>query len=215
MNKKLLTFDMDNTLIHSDKAHIIAFNLALQKLRYRKKKHWDIQKHFGKPKIDVVRAITPVNDSKIHKKMMDLESTYLHQKNTLKHVTRIKGVLTVLKKLKPYYKLAVLSNCSHSHISLLLKSANLPLNLFDLFIGGDEVIHGKPHPDEFYKTKKLLHQKPFYHIGDSPYDIRAAKKAGIKSIAVTTGFFTRAQLRHHHPTHIITSIKELPNLLLK
>ena len=36
MNYKLICFDMDNTLLHSDKAHSIAFNLALTDLGFKK-----------------------------------------------------------------------------------------------------------------------------------------------------------------------------------
>lgn len=210
----ILTFDMDNTLIHSDKAHIIAFNKALEKMGFKKKKHWDIEKHFGKPKMEVIRAITPVQDKKIHQKIARLHDHYLYTQ-TKKYSKRIKGVLTALKKLKKHYVLAVLSNCGHHHIEILLKASNIDPKMFDLLIGGDEVLHSKPHPDEIFKVRHLLHHKPLYHIGDSIYDIRAAKRADVKSIGVLTGFFTRHELEKESPTFILNSVAELPKLLLK
>lgn len=211
---ELLTFDMDNTLVHSDKAHVKAFNMALTDMGFKKKKNWDIERHFGKPKYDVARAVVPSNDVKLHKRFILLHDRYLY-KETKKYVTRIKGVLTALKKLKKNYRLAVLSNCKHKNIKLLMESAKIDLKLFDLVLGGDEVLHGKPSPDELFKVQRLLHQKPLYHIGDSPYDIRAAKSAKIKSVGVLTGFFTRGQLKKENPVVVLRSVSELPDWLSK
>jgi phosphoglycolate phosphatase-like HAD superfamily hydrolase len=212
--KELLTFDMDDTLIHSDKAHILAFNRALQELGFRKKKQWDIQKHFGKPRVEVAKILLPKSTPVLQKKFILLHDKYLRT-SVKGNVTRIKGVLSAVKKLKKHYKLAVLSNCKHKNIQLLLNTAHLDSNLFDLLLGGDEVLHGKPHPDEICKAKRLMRQKPLYHIGDSPYDLRAAKRAGVKSIGVLTGFFTHAQLKKENPTLIARSVAELPYLLMK
>ncbi len=37
------------------------------------------------------------------------------------------------------------------------------------------------------------------YIGDTPYDVKAAKQAGVRSIAVATGGFTLSQLRRENP----------------
>ena len=57
-NKKLICFDMDNTLVYSDKAHVEAFNKALDELGFRKLAFMEIARHFGKPKEETIKAIS-------------------------------------------------------------------------------------------------------------------------------------------------------------
>ena len=209
--KPLLCFDMDNTLIHSDKAHVKAYNQALKYLKQPTKSFREIAKHFGKPKDQVSRAI--LKNKKLINRLNTLHNHYLTE--TYTKATKIRGVTTTLKKLKTKYQLAVLSNCRHRNIRLLLKGANLPKELFNHLIGNDDVEHSKPYPDEIFKAEHLARTKALFMIGDSPYDIRAGKKAKVKTISVLTGLYTKKQLQKHKPTYIIKSIKDLPKLLEK
>jgi phosphoglycolate phosphatase len=51
-------------------------------------------------------------------------------------------------------------------------------------------------------------------IGDSVSDIRYAKKAGVKSIAVTWGWQSRDLLIREKPDYIVESVGELTDLLI-
>ena len=51
-------------------------------------------------------------------------------------------------------------------------------------------------------------------IGDTIYDIIAARRAGVKSIAIIGGWHTKEQLKKEQPTIILASIKQLKELLL-
>ena len=66
--KPLLTFDLDNTLLNSDKAHVIAYQYALKKLNFKVLKDKEIYIQFGKPKQDVAKAISGSNNHKNNKK---------------------------------------------------------------------------------------------------------------------------------------------------
>ncbi len=210
--KKLICFDLDNTIIHSNKAHTIAFQKALKKLKLKVIPQKNISIHFGKPKKEVAKAISSKKDKKTINKVLYWHDHYLY-KETKKYVRRIKGAISVLKRLKKKYKIALVSNCRHKSITTLLKSAKIPYDLFDILIGNDDVKHSKPAPDEILKAEKLLHVNADYVVGDTIYDIMAAKKAKAKSIAVLTGDQNRETLKKKKPYKIIKSINQLPKIL--
>ena len=47
------------------------------------------------------------------------------------------------------------------------------------------------------------------YMGDTVYDIQAAKKAGIRSVGISTGYHVRSRLVAENPTWIIDSLLEL------
>ena len=51
-------------------------------------------------------------------------------------------------------------------------------------------------------------------IGDAPQDMKAGKEAGIKTIGVTTGIYSREQLKDAGADFIVSSLKE-KNAILK
>ena len=46
-------------------------------------------------------------------------------------------------------------------------------------------------------------------IGDTPHDIACGKAIGARTIAVTTGSFTREQLAAHQPDRILNDFSEI------
>src|SRR5439155_24942560 len=46
-------------------------------------------------------------------------------------------------------------------------------------------------------------------IGDTPHDIACGKAIGARTIAVTTGNFTRAQLAEHRPDRMVDDFSEV------
>ncbi len=207
-NKKLICFDMDNTLVYSDKAHVEAFNNALYDLGFRKLAFMEIAKHFGKPKQETIKAISGSNDEYVINKINEIHDRYLYSE-TKKYSKKIPGAEKVLMKLRDNYYLAVLSNCSHKNIETIMTAAGYDVEMFDLIIGNDDVKKPKPWPDELVKAGKLMEVNPEYMVGDSIYDIIAANKAKVKGIAVLTGHYSKEELERERPFKIIKKLKEL------
>ncbi|KPK98332.1 MAG: hypothetical protein AMJ95_05010 [Omnitrophica WOR_2 bacterium SM23_72] len=61
-------------------------------------------------------------------------------------------------------------------------------NLFDIVIPGNDVKHGKPHPEPYLKACLGLHLEPgeCVVIENAPLGIKSAKAAGMFCIALTT-----------------------------
>ncbi len=62
----------------------------------------------------------------------------------------------------------------------------LPEGAFDAVVTGDEVAHGKPHPEPYRAAARLLGVEPSdcVAIEDSPTGVRSAVAAGVPTIAV-------------------------------
>lgn len=61
--------------------------------------------------------------------------------------------------------------------------------LFDVVVGGDEAPRSKPAPDGLLLALERLGESPqsAVYVGDSPYDMQAAKAGGLFAIGVTWG----------------------------
>lgn len=91
-----------------------------------------------------------------------------------------------------------------------LKAANIHYDFsFGAFGEFDRDRNRLPHL-AIKEVKKILGFDPdptkFVIIGDTPRDVICAQKAGMKSVAVTTGKFGRDELSKHNPDLIIESL---------
>ena len=209
---KLICFDLDNTLINSDRAHYRAYNIALRKLGFKKFSYANMVKHFGAPKIEIAKILTSSDDKKVIDNITELHEKLL-VREAKKDARKIAGAENVLKVLKGRYEIGLLSNNSHHNILQLLKSVKIDKNLFNVIVGNDDVRYSKPYPDEILKAEKLLHLKASYMVGDSVYDIIAGKKAGVKTMAVLTGHFSKNALKRYNPDYIIKTLKGIIRIL--
>jgi pyrophosphatase PpaX len=93
----------------------------------------------------------------------------------------------------------------------------LPLReLFETVVGGDETKAHKPDPEPLLLAAERLNVDPkrCAYVGDSPFDIRAAKAAEMYAIAVTWGgIHDRGKLEAEEPDAIVDSAEELYDVL--
>ena len=94
-----------------------------------------------------------------------------------------------------------------------LAFARVPLaHLFETIVGGDETEKHKPDPEPLLLAAERMHASPAEtaYVGDSPFDIRAAKAAGMYAIAVTWGrIHDRERLEREEPDAIVERAEEL------
>src|SRR5206468_4253653 len=93
----------------------------------------------------------------------------------------------------------------------------LPLrHLFDTVVGGDETERHKPNPEPLLLAAERMGVAPdtCAYVGDSPFDIRAAKAARMYAIAVTWGgIHDTAKLEAEEPDAIVDTADELYGVL--
>ena len=98
-----------------------------------------------------------------------------------------------------------------------LAFASVPLgHLFETLVGGDETERHKPDPQPLLLAAQRMGANPEQtaYVGDSPFDVLAAKAAGMFAIAVTWGrIHDRARLEQSEPDAIVDSAEELLDLV--
>jgi HAD superfamily hydrolase (TIGR01509 family) len=92
-------------------------------------------------------------------------------------------------------RIALASSSAKKDLANYERIANIS-DLVDETTSADDTDRSKPHPDIFSATLEKLHAKAsnVLALGDTPYDSESAGKAGIRTIAVTTGGWSRQDL---------------------
>jgi pyrophosphatase PpaX len=94
-----------------------------------------------------------------------------------------------------------------------LAFARLPIeHLFETVVGGDETERHKPDPAPLLLALERLDARPeeAAYVGDAPFDVKAAKAAGLYAIAVTWGgIHARERLEAARPDALVDTPEEL------
>jgi pyrophosphatase PpaX len=98
-------------------------------------------------------------------------------------------------------------------VAVELAFATVPLgHLFDAIVGGDETENHKPDPEPLLLGLERLgaRAEDSAYVGDSPFDVLAAKAAGMHAVAVTWGrIHDRARLEAEEPDVVVDRPEEL------
>ena len=196
MKLHAIIFDLDQTLISDYPQHTRAFMLAGKKFGYNFKRK-EIYPFFGISAKNLIRKLDP----KISQK--NLLELVQYKEKIYRKISRKEGV-----KLLPFafdifeflgrkkIKYAIASSANRRNI--LLDFRNTGLKKFKIpFISADDVKHTKPNPEPLLKAAKLIHENPKHsaYVGDSIYEIMAAKRAGMYAVGVHTGFYSKQDLK--------------------
>jgi pyrophosphatase PpaX len=102
-------------------------------------------------------------------------------------------------------------------VTVELAFAQVPLaHLFDTVVGGDETERHKPDPEPLLLALERLGVGPdgAAYVGDAPFDVKAAKAAGVFSVGVTWGgIHARERLEAEAPDALVDTSEELYGVL--
>lgn len=95
-----------------------------------------------------------------------------------------------------------------------LEAFKTVLKIHDLVeedLTADDAEKSKPEPDIFQASLKALDVQPeeALALGDTPWDIEAAKKAGVATVAVQSGGWTREQLEQAGAIAVYVDVSDL------
>jgi len=182
LNLKAYVFDLDGTLIDTEKAHLKAWSRALSTF-LEKIDISLVQRHFGKSGKDI--ALLVLGDERRARECEKLKEKIFDELWPIeaKLMPCAENLLMTLRRMG--VKTAVASSNSLERITRILKHFRL-LGLFDTLVGLEEVMEHKPSPDLLLRAVSKLNVKPSeaVYVGDSPYDVLMAMKAGSRSILV-------------------------------
>mgnify|MGYP001826720712 CR=1 FL=1 len=86
---------------------------------------------------------------------------------------------------------------------------------FPVVISAETTDLHKPHPAPVHRAldEHGAHPHEAVLVGDSPFDLRAGKAAGVDTVGVTWGFFGREALAAEEPDVIVDDVAELRSAL--
>jgi pyrophosphatase PpaX len=89
--------------------------------------------------------------------------------------------------------------------------------LFDVLVGLEQTTQHKPHPEPvLYALEKLdVAAKDALFVGDSPHDVEAGNGAGVTTVAVPWGAYSRNEIDVANPAMWIENISELSAIVAK
>jgi len=199
-NKKIIVFDFDGTIADTIG---LAFEIYNEKIvpKFNTKKissaEFDYLREHGLNK----KFLKRYNISLL-KFPFVLDFGRKEIKKKIQKAELISGIGKVIKELadKGYY-LGILSSNSEENIKHFLIEHKL-LQFFDFFYCNSHIFKKQKNIRKLIRQKGLQKENIFY-IGDEVRDIVAAKRVGIKTIAVSWGFNTRDALAKQTPEYII------------
>ena len=207
----VVLFDLDGTVVDSGGMILASMRHATREVLGREYTDEQLMRSVGGPGLDAqMAALDP-------ERVDELVSVYRAHNEPLHEELRCcTGMEDVLERLHVEgRRLGVVT--AKRRATAELAFAAVPLgHLFDTIVGGDETERHKPDPEPLLLAAKRLGVSPqdCAYVGDSPFDIRAAKAAHMYSVAVTWGrIHDRPKLEAEHPAAIVDTAQELYDAL--
>ncbi|WP_457560331.1 phosphoglycolate phosphatase [Caminibacter sp.] len=209
---KAVFFDLDGTIIDSSGDLANSINYMLKQLGKKGCPIELIKTWIGNgASVLVKRALSggmeiKAIDENLFKKAKEIFLN--HYKNNLTTSTilypKVKETL-----LKIPHKKAIITNKPEEFVRPILK--HLDIEMFDLILGGESLPEKKPSPLPLLYACKNFGISPdeALMIGDSANDILAAKKAGIKIIALNYGYNQGENISKHNPDFIFNKFSDI------
>ena len=190
--------DIDGTLVLSNDAHAQAWVEAFAEYGYEIKFE-DVRPLIGMGGDQLIPQILPELSGKegVGKKAADRRKELIIEKFS-PTLAPAPGSRELVQRLKQEgFKLVVASSASSEELSSLLKAAEVEdLLREEPKTTSSDAEATKPEPDlvQVALSKGQLQPEQAIMLGDTPYDIQAASKAGVGVIAFRCGDFDDSQL---------------------
>jgi pyrophosphatase PpaX len=150
----------------------------------------------------------------------ELLETYLHHNDELHEVLirEFPNVEASLARLRDAdLRLAVVTSKRCFSVEMALDSFPDLRGAFEVFVTMEDTTEHKPLPAPLLKGLELLGDispERAAYVGDAPFDVAAARAAGVTSVAVSWGAFTEEALRAANPDYLFKDLDSAVDSLL-
>jgi HAD superfamily hydrolase (TIGR01509 family) len=201
--------DIDGTLVDTNYQHAIAWYRAFCR-------HdlilpiWQIHRHIGMGGDQLVPALAGDDFESEHGDDVREDEKALYSE-LIGEVRPTQGARELIEELKASGCTVLLASSAKQdeveHYLDLLGARELA----DGWTSSADVESTKPEPDLVHSALQKAGAKASgaVMVGDSPYDVAAAKRAGVATVAVLTGGFSEAELRDAGAREVYESVAEL------
>lgn len=215
---KALIFDLDGTLVDSVYPHTLAWQQSFSQAGIDCPA-WAIHRRIGMSGELLVKAVAREQHRRLNQRQIRKLSER-HARLFHKHAAECRALPGAVELLKYLRRANIAHGIATSGKSAEIKSSlqTLSLRRDAIVINGDMVAEVKPEPDLFITCQQALKVKrdQCVVVGDAVWDIHAARRSGILSVALLTGGFGEQELynagamRVYRDTQdLLTSLNEL------
>jgi pyrophosphatase PpaX len=200
-------FDLDGTVVDSGAIILASMRHATREVLGRDYSDEELLQAVGGPGLEAqMGALAPDHVDRL------VDVYRAHNEPLHDDLEACAGMEEVLVRLREEgRRLAVVTAKRRETVELAF--ARVPLgHLFETVVGGDEIERHKPDPEPLLLAAERLEADPSEtaYVGDSPFDVRAAKAAGMFAVAVTWGrIHDRERLEAERPDALVDSAEEL------
>jgi HAD superfamily hydrolase (TIGR01509 family) len=205
----LAILDIDGTLVDTNYQHALAWYRAFRK-------HglvlpiWRIHRHIGMGGDQLLPALSDEDFEREHGEDVREDEKGLYME-MIGEVEPMRDARKLIEEIKHRGHTAVLaSSAKDEEVERYLDLLDAR-SLADGWTSSADVQSTKPEPDlvDAALQKAGADAADAVMIGDTPYDVEAAKRAGVPTIAVLTGGFSEAELREAGAVEVFESVAEL------
>ncbi len=202
--------DIDGTLVESNWLHAGAWKDAFAAMGIELELE-DVRRQIGKGGDELIPVFVPWWRRSAVEEPLKVYRKFVFQQDYLSQVKPLPKVREFLLRLKEAgIRLSLASSADKDDLEIYKRIAHME-DLIEESSSADDADRAKPHPDIFEATLKKLGLPPekVLALGDTPYDAEAAGKAGISTIGVTTGGWSKAELLEAGCVEVYTDVAEL------
>jgi len=213
-------FDLDGTLIDSVGVYFKIVNITLSKLGFPKVTVEAMREALVNGDFKWQRVLPEfidINQPGLMEKIQEVVEE-VYQPLFEQEVEPIPGVKESIEGLAAAgIKMAIVTSTPRVNMGCKLNQlkANDTLQYFDIIITSDDAPQKKPAPDPMFECCKQLGVDiaASVYIGDTCVDIESGRTAGMKTIAVLSGFDDTDSLCKELPDALINSVAELKSII--
>jgi pyrophosphatase PpaX len=203
----VVLFDLDGTVVDSGAIILASMRHATSEVLGREYADEELMQAVGGPGLEAqMAALAPERAEEL------VRSYRAHNEPLHEGLEACSGMEDVLVRLKDEgRRLGIVTAKRRATVELAFRSVPLG-HLFETVVGGDETERHKPDPEPLLLAARRLRVSPEQcaYVGDSPFDVRAARAAGMHAVAVTWGrIHERARLQAETPDALVDTVEEL------
>jgi HAD superfamily hydrolase (TIGR01549 family) len=199
--------DVDGTLVDTNYQHAIAWYRAFRR-HHIVLPVWRIHRHIGMGGDQLVEALTDEDTENDHGDSIRDAEKELYME-LIGEVEPFEGARELIEDLKFREHAVVLASSAKEeeveHYLDLLDARELA----DGWTTSADVEKTKPNPDLVCAALEKAETEDAVMIGDTPWDVKAAKGAGVETITVLTGGFSEQELTEAGAIAVYESVAAL------
>ena len=183
---KAVIWDMDGVIADTAPYHFKAWQEVFQKRGVNFTEE-DFRCIFGQRNDTIIRNTIGRSISPCEVDAIAAEKEENYRRRVARNVKVLPGAIELIRSLREHgVKMAIASSAPMENIQLITRGLGIS-DCFQTIVWGREVAEGKPSPQGFLLAAKKLGVEPQYCIviEDAVAGVAAAKRAGMKCLAVT------------------------------